>query len=68
MASTGTGSRGNIPVSQSNGAETIPQPTKISSNRIVTSLFSRKNLIILFNIMYLNFVMFDLAILDNGIQ
>jgi hypothetical protein len=51
MASTGTGSRGKMPVFQSKGADATPHPINISNIRKVTSLFSRKNLILLFNMM-----------------
>ena len=50
MASTGTGSEGSAPVSQPKGAVTTPQATKPVRMRTVTSLFSRKYLMILFNI------------------
>jgi hypothetical protein len=45
MASTGTGSLGKIPVSQLKGAVLMPQAMSRISNKNVTSLFSRKNLI-----------------------
>src|SRR5690554_1885974 len=45
MASTGTGSRGRKPTSQLKGAVTMPHATISSNTRTVTSLFSRKNLI-----------------------
>ena len=50
MASTGTGSVGKNPVSQPNGELIIPQLMKIISTRKVTSLFSKKKRMILFNI------------------
>jgi hypothetical protein len=50
MASTGTGSFGKIPVSQLNGDDIIPHATNSVSNRKVANLFSKKNLMILFNI------------------
>ena len=50
MASTGTGSLGRKPVFQLKGEETIPQAIRANSNRKVTSLFSRKYLMVLFSI------------------
>jgi hypothetical protein len=50
MASTGTGSRGNRPVFQLNGAVTIPSVNRTIRMIQVISLFSRKYFTILFNI------------------
>ena len=58
IASTGTGSRGIIPVFQLKGAVTMPHTIKTVSKMNVTSLFSRKNLIKLF--IYFDLVVFIL--------
>ena len=50
MASTATGSFGKKPVSILNGAFTVPHPTNKTSNITATSLFSIKNLMLLFSI------------------
>jgi hypothetical protein len=49
MASTATGLLGKNPVSQLKGALTIPQPKKRTSSNRATSLFSIKNLMLLFS-------------------
>ena len=50
IASTATGLLGKNPVSQLKGAFTIPHPKKRKSNNTDTSLFSIKNLMLLFSI------------------
>ena len=50
MASTATGLLGKNPVSQLKGALTVPQPIKRTNNKTATSLFSIKNLMLLFSI------------------
>ena len=50
MASTATGFRGKLPVSQSNGAVDIPQPKNKANNKTATNLFSIRNLMLLFSI------------------
>jgi hypothetical protein len=50
MASTGTGALGRNPTFQLKGAVTIPKPMISRRSSTVTSLFSRKNLMILFSI------------------
>src|SRR6056297_580897 len=52
MASTATGSVGKKPVSQLKGALTTPQPTNRASSRTATSLFSMRNLMLLFSITF----------------
>ena len=56
MASTVTVSLGRNPKSQPNGAVIIPHITKVISNSIVTSLFSRKNFKILSIILFNNLI------------
>ncbi|WP_191321946.1 hypothetical protein [Algoriphagus aquimarinus] len=46
LASMGTGSDGNEPTFQPNGAVTIPHAIKAISRRTVTNLFSREYFII----------------------
>lgn len=50
MASTATGLLGKNGMSQLKGAFTVPQPTKSESNKTDTSLFSIRNLMLLFSI------------------
>ena len=50
MASTATGLFGRNPVSKLKGAFTVPHPTKRTSIKTAISLFSIKNLMLLFSI------------------
>ena len=50
LLETATGLLGKKPVSQLKGALTVPHPTKRTSSRTATSLFSIKNLMLLLSI------------------
>ena len=54
IASTATGLLGKNPVSQLKGAFTVPQPIKRTSNKTATSLFSIRNLMLLFSMSFDN--------------
>ncbi len=68
MASTATGSLGNQSDSILNGAVTEPQTINMPNISHATSLFSRKNLIILFNIfeLFLINTMFPTLLLEGN--